>query len=133
VNAVQPGGPFDFQQLLSQALTAQQELAAAEVTGQAGGGLVSITMTGEGAVTAVKIDPKVVDPDDVETLQDLVIGAFEDANRARQQLAMEKIGPLAGGLGGPGGLGGLGPGGPGLGGPGGLDALDGPGGVSRPD
>jgi DNA-binding YbaB/EbfC family protein len=111
---VQPGGPggqFDFQQLLSQALTAQQELAAAEVTGQAGGGLVIVTMTGEGEVTAVKIDPKVADPEDVDTLQDLIIGALADARRAKQQLEMEKIGPLAGGLGGlggPGGLGGLG-------------------------
>ena len=116
---MQPGGQFDFQQLLSQALTAQQELAAAEVTGQAGGGLVTVTMTGEGEVTAVKIDPKVVDPDDVDTLQDLLIGALADARRAKQQLEAEKIGPLAGGLGdlgggSGGGLGGLTGGSPGV-------------------
>ena len=56
-------------------------------------------------VRAVRIDPKVVDPDDVETLQDLVVGALQDAARAAQQLQQEKMGPLAGGLGGDGGLG----------------------------
>ncbi|HEY0637818.1 MAG TPA: YbaB/EbfC family nucleoid-associated protein [Pseudonocardiaceae bacterium] len=100
---VQPGG-FDMQQLLAQAMSAQQELAAAEVTGQAGNGLVTVTLTGEGTVKALVIDPKVVDPDDVETLQDLVVGALADAHRELQELAATKIGPLAGGLGG-GGLG----------------------------
>lgn len=103
---MQPGGQFDMQQLLAQAVSAQQELAAAEVTGQAGNGLVTVTLTGEGEVTAVTIDPKVVDPDDVETLQDLVVGALSDAHRKLQELAAAKIGPLAGGLGGLGGLGG---------------------------
>jgi len=93
-----------MQQLLAQAMSAQQELAAAEVTGQAGNGLVTVTLTGEGAVTAVTVDPKVVDPEDVETLQDLIIGAFADAHDKLQELAAKKIGPLAGGLG-AGGLG----------------------------
>jgi nucleoid-associated protein EbfC len=101
---MQPGGQFDMQQLLAQAMSAQQELAAAEVTGQAGNGLVSVTLTGEGEVTAVAIDPTVVDPEDVETLQDLIIGAFTDAHHKLQELAAKKIGPLAGGLG-AGGLG----------------------------
>ncbi len=101
---MQPGGQFDMQQLLAQAMSAQQELAAAEVTGQAGGGLVTVTLTGEGEVKAITIDPKVVDPDDVETLQDLVLGALSDAHRELQELAAATMGPLAGGLGG-GGLG----------------------------
>ena len=54
-------------------------LANAEVHGQAGGGLVQVTMKGSGEVVAVSIDPKVVDPDDVETLQDLIVGAMADA------------------------------------------------------
>jgi len=90
-----------MQQLLAQAMSAQQELASAEVTGQAGNGLVSVTMTGEGEVTAMAIDPKVVDPEDVETLQDLIVGALSDAHGKLRELAVQKIGPL-GGLGLPG-------------------------------
>lgn len=105
---MQPGGPFDMQQLLAQAMSAQQELAAAEVTGQAGNGLVTVRLSGEGEVLAVAIDPKVVDPQDVETLQDLIIGAFSDAHRAMQEVAASKLGSLTGGLGGLGGM--LGPG-----------------------
>jgi len=105
---VQPGGQFDIQQLFAQAMSAQQELAATEVTGQAGGGLVTVTLTGDGNVRALTIDPKVVDPDDVDTLQDLVVGALADAHRELQEMQNEvqakMLGPLAGGLGG-GGLG----------------------------
>ncbi len=75
-------------------------MAEAEVTGQAGGGLVTATVKGTGEVVAVHIDPKVVDPDDVETLQDLLIGAIADASAKAQEIAAEKLGPLAGGLGG---------------------------------
>ena len=106
---MQPGQP-DLQMIMQQAqkmqeqlIAAQAELAAAEVTGQAGNGLVQVTMTAAGDVRAVRIDPKVVDPDDVDTLQDLVVGAMHDAARAAQQLQAEKMGPLAGGLGGGGG------------------------------
>jgi DNA-binding YbaB/EbfC family protein len=88
------------QQMQQQLMDAQAALAEAEVTGQAGNGLVTVTMTAAGDVRAVHIDPKVVDPEDVETLQDLVVGAMQDASRAAQQLQMEKMGPLAGGLGG---------------------------------
>ena len=108
---MQPGQP-DLQMIMQQAqkmqeqlIEAQAELAAAEVTGQAGNGLVQVTMTAAGEVRAVLIDPQVVDPDDVDTLQDLVVGALHDAARAAQQLQAEKMGPLAGGLGDAGGLG----------------------------
>lgn len=107
-----PGQP-DMAQILAQAqqmqqqlMAAQAELESAEVTGQAGGGLVTVTQTGAGEVVAVHIDPKVVDPEDVETLEDLVVGALADAARAAGELQAEKMGPLAGGLGGmTGGLG----------------------------
>lgn len=94
------------QQMQAQLLAAQEEIAAAEVTGSAGNGLVSVTGTGTGEITAVSIDPKIVDPDDVETLQDLLLGALSDLAAKRDELTSEKMGPLAGGLGG--GLPGLG-------------------------
>lgn len=109
---MQPGGQPDMSALLAQAqqmqqqlMEAQESLANSEVHGQAGGGLVQVTMKGSGEVTAVAIDPKVVDPDDVETLQDLVVAALHDAKREADALAATTMGPLAGGLGGGGGLG----------------------------
>jgi DNA-binding YbaB/EbfC family protein len=110
-----PGGQPDMAQLLKQAqqmqqqlVAAQEELARTEVTGTAGGGLVSATMTGSGDLTALTIAPAAVDPDDLETLQDLVVAAVRDAKRAADELAAGTMGPLAGGLGGgPGGALGL--------------------------
>lgn len=90
------------QKMQQQMLAAQEELAATEVTGSAGGGLVTATVTGSGDVKAIKIDPKVVDADDVETLEDLVVAALHDAAAAAAALSAEKMGPLAGGLGIPG-------------------------------
>lgn len=99
------GGP-NLQQLMKQAqkmqrqmAAAQEELAAAEVTGTAGGGLVTVTFSGSGEVKAVTIDPKAVDPEDVETLEDLVLAAIRNGQEAAQRLAEEKFGPLTGGLG----------------------------------
>ncbi|WP_232251145.1 YbaB/EbfC family nucleoid-associated protein [Actinoalloteichus sp. GBA129-24] len=105
------------QRMQQQVLAAQQELAEAEVTGSAGGGLVTATVNGSGELQTVNIDPKVVDPDDTETLGDLVVAAVRDANRQAQELAQQKLGPVAGGLGGLGDLGGLGGLGGGTGGP----------------
>lgn len=108
---MQPGGQPDMAQLLQQAqqmqqqlMNAQAQLAEAEVVGQAGGGLVTVTLTGAGQVKGVHIDPTVIDPSDVDTLQDLVHGAIDDAQEKVQQLTSDTMGPLAGGLGG-GGLG----------------------------
>jgi hypothetical protein len=92
------------QKMQQQLEAAQAELAAAEVTGTAGGGLVTATVTGSGELTGLTIDPSAVDPEDVETLQDLVVAAVRDANRAAAELAAEKMGPVTG----DGGLGGLG-------------------------
>ncbi|MGW5642122.1 YbaB/EbfC family nucleoid-associated protein [Saccharopolyspora sp. NPDC003752] len=94
------------QKMQQQLMTAQQELAAAEVTGSAGGGLVTATVSGSGELKGLSIDPKAADPEDTETLADLVVAAVRDANRAAQELQAEKMGPLTGALGG-GGLGGL--------------------------
>ncbi|MCX0270103.1 YbaB/EbfC family nucleoid-associated protein [Nocardia rhamnosiphila] len=101
---MQPDGQFDMQQLLQQAqqmqeqvMAAQAEIAAAEVDGQAGNGLVRVTIKATGEVQSLTIAPEAVDPEDVETLQDLVIGAVNDAMANAQQLAAERLGPLAGG------------------------------------
>jgi DNA-binding YbaB/EbfC family protein len=85
------------QQMQAQLMQAQEQLADAELQGQAGGGLVKVTVKGSGEVVAVAIDPKVVDPDDVETLQDLIVGALADASEQVSQLARSRLGPLAGG------------------------------------
>ncbi|HEX2903263.1 MAG TPA: YbaB/EbfC family nucleoid-associated protein [Jatrophihabitans sp.] len=110
---MRPGGQPNMQQLMKQAqkmqrdlAAAQAELAEARVEGSAGGGLVTATVTGNGELLAVRIDPKVVDPEDVDTLQDLVITAVRNATSQAGELAADKMGPLTGGLGG--GLGGLG-------------------------
>ena len=87
------------QQVQQKLMEAQEQLANAEVHGQAGGGLVQVTVRGSGEVVGVSIDPKVVDPDDVETLQDLIVGALADAARQVTMLAQERLGPLAGGMG----------------------------------
>lgn len=87
------------QAMQEQLMSAQAELAEAEVTGQAGNGLVTVTQTATGEVRGVRIDPKVVDPADVETLQDLIVGALADAADAAAALQAEKMGPLAGGMG----------------------------------
>jgi DNA-binding YbaB/EbfC family protein len=116
---VQPGGGFDMGQILQQAqqmqqklVEAQEELANTEVTGTSGGGLVTATVTGGMELKGLVIDPKVVDPEDTETLADLVVAAVRDASANAQKLTEQKLGPLAGGLGGGmpdlGGLGGLG-------------------------
>jgi DNA-binding YbaB/EbfC family protein len=88
------------QRMQQQMLAAQQELAEAQVSGTAGGGLVTATVSGSGEVLSVKIDPKAVDPDDVESLEDLVVAAIRDAARAAAELAEQKMGPLTQGMGG---------------------------------
>lgn len=104
---MRPGGQPNMQQLMKQAqkmqqqmLAAQEELATATVEGSAGGGMVKATVSGAGELMSLAIDPSVVDPEDVETLTDLVVAAVRDASRAAQEMAAEKMGPLAQGLGG---------------------------------
>jgi DNA-binding YbaB/EbfC family protein len=91
------------QKMQQQMVAAQAELAETELTGTAGGGLVTAVVRGSGEVVGIKIDPKVVDPDDVETLEDLVVAALHNASQAAKDLTEEKMGPLTAGLGGLGG------------------------------
>lgn len=109
---MQPGGQLDMQAILAQAqqmqqqiMEAQAQLAEAEFTGVAGGGLVTATVTGTGELTGLVIQPSAVDPDDTETLADLVVAAVRAANSEAQQAAADSMGPLAGGLPGLPGLG----------------------------
>ena len=81
---------------------AQDELADELVEGTAGGGVVKVTMTGAGEVTAVKIDPEAIDPDDITLLEDLVVAAISEAMKEQQALAQERLGGLTSGLGLPG-------------------------------
>ena len=97
-----PGGIPDMSQLMSQVMSAmatKNELDATEVTGTAGGGLVTATVTGGGVLTGLVIDPQAVDPEDTETLADLILAAVRDATTKAEKLMAEKLGPLASGLG----------------------------------
>ena len=110
----QPKQP-NLNQLLQQAQQMQQEMAKAQdelkhevVETSAGGGMVTVKITGDLELREVRIDPEAVDPDDVEMLQDMVQAATNEAIRSAQELAASKMNAAAGGLAGPGGLGGLG-------------------------
>jgi len=85
---------------------AQRALEEATIEGSAGGGMVKVTVTGSGEVTAITIAPEVVDPEDVEMLEDLVLAAVGDGLRRAQQMQQESLGGVTGGvdLGGLGGL-----------------------------
>ena len=88
------------QAMQAQLVAAQEELADARIEGSAGGDVVTATVTGAGELVGLVIKPEAVDPDDTETLADLVVAAVRDANHSAQALAAAKLGPLAGGLGG---------------------------------
>jgi nucleoid-associated protein EbfC len=77
---------------------AQEELASAEVTASAGGGMVTVKVTGALVVSEIKIAAEVIDPDDPEMLADMVLAAVNEGLRAAQELASEKMGGATGGL-----------------------------------
>ena len=104
-----PGQRFDMNQLLQQAqqmqaqmAQAQEQLAHEVVEASAGGGLVVVKATGTGEIREIKIDPRAIDPDDPELLEDTVLAAVNEALRSAQALAQSKLGGMAGGLGLPG-------------------------------
>jgi DNA-binding YbaB/EbfC family protein len=108
IRASQPGGRPDMRQqimkLQEQMLQTQESLGEETVTASAGGGVVQIVMTGHQRAQSVTIDPEVVDPEDVEMLQDLVMAAVNEAIELSQAMTAERMGALTGGLGGLGGL-----------------------------
>jgi nucleoid-associated protein EbfC len=107
---VDPGGQLNMQQLLqaaaamqSQLMSAQQELADAEIEGSAGGGLVTVTVNGQGELVDVTIAPAAIDAGDpaetAQTLADLVLAAYRDACQEADDLQQETMAPFAAGLG----------------------------------
>ena len=90
------------QQMQQQVADAQEQLASETVEASAGGGLVTVRASGNGEILAIKIDPKAIDPDDPELLEDMVLAAVNEALRSAQSLAQSKLGAVTGGLGLPG-------------------------------
>ena len=96
------------QKMQAEMMKAQEQLKHESVEASAGGGMVTVKMSGELELQSIVIDPGAVDPEDVELLQDMVQAAVNEAIRAAQELAASKMGAATGGLGGAGGIGGLG-------------------------
>ena len=88
------------QQLQDQLMQAQQNAAATELEGRAGGGQVVVRISGDGEPLSVHIDPSVIDPDDAELLEDLVLAAMKDAVSQAQELGRDALGGLGGLFGG---------------------------------
>ena len=89
------------QQMQEQMARVQEELAQETVEASAGGGLVTVKATGAGEIAEIKIDPRAIDPDDPELLEDTVLAAVNEALRSAQALAQSRLGAATG-------LGGLG-------------------------
>jgi DNA-binding YbaB/EbfC family protein len=85
------------QAMQAQMAEAQEQLASTELTGTAGGGLVTVTVSGTGEVLGVKIDAKAVDPVDVETLEDLLLAAIRDGQTRASELGEAAMSPVSGG------------------------------------
>ncbi|MDQ5854536.1 MAG: YbaB/EbfC family nucleoid-associated protein [Chloroflexota bacterium] len=87
-----------LQRMQNQMVKAQEELGVATVEGTAGGGAVRVTMNGHRELRDIQISPEAVDPEDVETLQEMITAAFNDASKKAQDLAESKLGGLTGGM-----------------------------------
>jgi DNA-binding YbaB/EbfC family protein len=96
------------QKMQAEVMKAQEELKKEVVEASAGGGMVTVKVTGDLEIQDITIDPDAVDPEDVEMLQDMVLAAVNEAVRSAQEMAANRMNAAAGGLGGGGGLGGLG-------------------------
>ena len=96
------GNPRDLQrqmmQMQNRLAKIQEELGSETVEASVGGGVVTITMTGHQQVMSVTIDPEIVDPEDVETLQDLMVAAYNEALKKSQELASTRLGAITGGM-----------------------------------
>ncbi|MBP3751169.1 MAG: YbaB/EbfC family nucleoid-associated protein [Pyramidobacter sp.] len=99
------GGMGNMSQMLKQAqamqakmMQAQEELKQARVEGSAGGGMVSATVNGQGELVSVKLTPEVVNPDDIEMLEDLILAAVSDAANKAREMMESRMGALTGGM-----------------------------------
>jgi DNA-binding YbaB/EbfC family protein len=86
------------QEMQSKMAEMQTALSDMEVVGQAGGGFVAVTVNGKGELKRVKIDPKLVDPNEVEVLEDLIVAAAKDAKSKADARVQEEMAKLTGGL-----------------------------------
>jgi DNA-binding YbaB/EbfC family protein len=93
---------MNLQQMMKQAQQMQERLqkqmAELRVNGQAGGGMVTVTVNGMKQVLAITIDPEAVSKDDVEMLQDMVLAAINDAQRKAEEALQQQVGGLMGGM-----------------------------------
>ncbi len=106
------GMPANMNNILKQAQRMQRQMEEAQsqleeetVTASSGGGVVEVTVSGKKEVTALKIDKEVVDPDDVEMLEDLIVAAVNEGLRQIDEISRSKMNAITGGIGG--GMGGL--------------------------
>ena len=94
--------PGNMQQMMRQAQQMQekmaQDIAQIKVTATAGGGMVTVTMSGDLELRAITIDPEAIDPEDAELLQDMVTAAVNEALRSAQELAAKRMSGLTGGM-----------------------------------
>jgi len=88
------------QKMQADMLAAQEKLKDEQVEASAGGGMVTVVVSGDLVVKAITIDPEAIDPEDPELLQDMVLAAVNEGIRSAQQLAADRMGGIAGGLGG---------------------------------
>lgn len=105
---------FNMQKLMKQAQKMQQDVARAQeelknmqVEGAAGGGVVRVVANGSSEILSINIDPEIVDPEDVDMLEDLVLAAVKDALANAQALSAERMAAATGNMGGMPGMGGL--------------------------
>ena len=105
----QGGGPSNMQAMLKQAQKMQEDMAAmqAELESReydvsAGGGVVNVRINGKKEILSVKISPEVVDPDDIETLEDLIVAAINEAIKKVEAISAEEMQKITGSMGLPG-------------------------------
>ena len=88
------------QQMQAEMVKAQEQLASETVEASVGGGMVTVTASGAGEIVSIKIKPEAIDPDDPESLEDLVLAGVNEAIRNAQELMQSRLGGAMGGLGG---------------------------------
>ena len=88
----------EAQKLQAQMAAMQEEVGKRKVDATAGGGMVTVEVNGKQELTAIKIDPEVVNKDDVQMLEDLVLAAANEALRKSRELVQQELGKLTGGL-----------------------------------
>jgi hypothetical protein len=86
------------QKMQAQLMKAQEEIAQETVEGTAGGGMVTVVMNGSMEIQSVSLKPEVVDPDDIEMLEDLIVAAAKNAQEKAKELSDSKMGGLTAGL-----------------------------------